>query len=66
MLIFSTYDFWLFANFWLHVKHTGLPVLSAMKANEFVYKALNVLCSSDTFLFLRFAHSWVAITKLSF
>ena len=52
MLVFSTFYFLLFTNFSLHIKHTGLTVLSAMKANEFVYKALNVLCSSDTFLFL--------------
>ena len=48
----STFHFLLFANFSLQNKHTGKPVLSGMKANEFVHEALSVPCASDTLLFL--------------
>ena len=65
LILKMSFNIWLFVrNFSLHIKHIGKPVLSAMKANEFVHEALNVLCSSDTFL--RYTHSWLAIVKLSF
>lgn len=41
----------LFANFPPHIKHTGKPALSAVKANESVHKTLNVLFSSETSFF---------------
>ena len=50
--ILSTFGFSLFANFSLRIKHLGKLALSAMKVNEFVHEALNVLWFSDTFLFL--------------
>lgn len=52
----STLDFLLFANFSPHIKHTGKPASSAVKANESVHEALNVLFSSETFLFFGFIH----------
>ena len=61
MLFILKFDFLLFTNFSLHVRNTGKPVLSVMKANKSVHEALNVLCS-----FLRFTHSWLVIIKLSF
>ena len=45
-------DFLLFADFSPHIKQTGKPVSSAVKANYSAHVALNLLFSSETFLFL--------------